>query len=144
MKTYKLNKTKNYIKDNNLVFFFNGINKNSNNGLLTEQKLKTLKLNYYKIFNKTTIKSLKKSIYYSTIPMVYGIIFFIKPHSETQALSVKNISNNLEPLFLTVLALKLNNKIYSAKQIKNNNSFNYKENKLLMSQFLITNLKLHF
>jgi hypothetical protein len=144
MKTYKLNKTKNYIKDNNLIFFFNGINKNSNNWLLTEQKLKTLKLNYYKIFNKTTIKSLKKSIYFSTVPMVYGIIFFIKPHSETQALSVKNVSNNLESLFFTVLALKLNNKVYSAKQIEKNNSFNYKENKLLMSQFCITNLKLHF
>jgi hypothetical protein len=76
--------------------------------------------------------------------MVYGIIFFIKPHSETQALSVKNVSNNLESLFFTVLALKLNNKVYSAKQIEKNNSFNYKENKLLMSQFCITNLKLNF
>jgi hypothetical protein len=144
MKTYKLNRTKNYIKENNLVFFFNGINKNSNHWLLTEQKLKTLKLNYYKIFNKTTIKSLKKSIYFSTTPMIYGIIFFIRPHSETQALSVKNVLNNLESLSLTVLALKLNNKVYSAKQIKNNNSLNYKENKLLMSQFCITGLKLHF
>jgi hypothetical protein len=144
MPTYKLNKTKNYIKSNNLIFFLNGINKNSNDWVITEQKLKTLKLNYYKIFNKTTIKALKNSIYFSTIPMVYGIVFFIKPQTETQTLAVKNVSTNLESLFFTVLALKLNNKVYSAKQLKSNNSFKYKENGLLTAQFYTTNLKLHF
>ena len=144
MKTYKLNRTKNYVKKNNLVLFLNGTNKNANYWLITEQKLKTLKLNYYKIPNKITIKAFKNSIYLNTIPIIYGIVIFIKPHQVVQTLQIKNVSSSLKSLLITVLALKLNSKIYSTKQISSGSSFNYKENKLLMSQFYTTSIKLYF
>jgi hypothetical protein len=42
-----------------------------------------------------------------------------------------------------ILAVKFNNKVYSVAQLKSMNSLNYCENKLLIYQFGITNLKLY-
>jgi hypothetical protein len=66
-KEYKITKTKSYIQTSNLFFFFNGINRNSNDWIIIEQKLKNINFEYYKIFNKTSKKTLENSIYKNVI-----------------------------------------------------------------------------
>ena len=46
-----------------------------------------------------------------------------------------------EPLLFFVIALKINNKIYSETQVQELCSLKYKENKILLHQFSITLLK---
>ena len=79
LKHYKLSKTRKYIKTNNLFFFFNGTNLDSENWIKTEQNLKNLKLNYYKIYNRIAIKTIKNSIYKNIKQIITGVTFFIKP-----------------------------------------------------------------
>jgi hypothetical protein len=140
-KEYKITKTKSYIQTSNLFFFFNGINRNSNDWIIIEQKLKNINFEYYKIFNKTSKKTLENSIYKNVIPTINSITFLIKLRSNTKELSKQILLNNFEPLLFTLLAVKLNNKIYSTTQLKALPSLNYSENKLLLFQFSITNLK---
>ena len=138
-KNYKIAKTKNYIKKNNLFFFFSGINRSSNDWILVEQSLKSVNFNYCKIFNRTAKKTLNNSIYKTIKPTINGITFLIKP--KTNQLSKKILTTSFEPLLFNMLAIKLNNKIYQTTQLNNNYSLNYEDNKILVFKFLITNLK---
>jgi hypothetical protein len=138
-KNYKIIKTKDYMKKNNLFFFFGGVNRNSNDWILVEQSLKNMNFNYYKIFNKTTKKTLTDSIFNTIKPAINGIKFLIKP--KTKQISKQILMTSFEPLLFNMLAIKLNNKIYQATQLKNSYSLNYKDSKLLICQFGIVNLK---
>jgi hypothetical protein len=140
-KDYKTIKTKNYLKNNNLFFIFNGINQNSSNWIKTEQELKNKNFNYYKIVNKTSTKIFKNSIYKSSEPTINSLTFFMKPTFNNTLLS-KKILFNIETFVF--LAIKINNKIYSINQMKYVNSLNYYESKLLLYQFGITNIKSYF
>jgi len=139
-KYYKTTKTKNYLKTNNLFFFFSGINQNSSNWIKTEQGLKNINFDYYKVFNKISTKAFKNSIYKNIEPTINSTTFFIKPTFNNVSLS-KKVLLNLEPfVFLTA---KMNNKIYSFEQIKHVNSLDYQSNKLLLYQFCVTGIKSH-
>lgn len=137
-KDYKIKKTQNYLKTTNLFFIFNGINQNSINWIKTEQELKKINFNYYKIFNKTSTKIFKNSIYKNITPTINSITFFIKPILKNNIIK-KKMFFNMETFFF--LALKMNNKIYSSNQVKYINSLNYYENKLLLYQFGVTHIK---
>ena len=141
-KDFKILKTKNYIKENNLFFFFNSIHQNSNDGIIIEQNLKKFNLNYYKIFNKTSKTTLNNSIYKNSNELINSMTIFIKPISYSIELKKSNLLNCFEPLMFKMLAIKLNNKIYSTSQLKEINTINYKDAKLLLFQFKLTNLKL--
>ena len=143
-KDYKTSKTKQYIKTTKLFFFFTGIDRNSNDWILIEQNLNNLKFNYYKVFNKTATQTLQNSIYNNVKPVINGITFLIKPTSDSELLSKQMLVNNFEPLLFIMLAIKFNNKIHSTKRLKNMNSLEYSENKLLLYQFGLTNLKFYF
>jgi len=143
-KEYKIIKTKNFIKTNNMFFFFNGINQKTYNWIIIEQELNNINFKYYKIFNKTAINTLNASIYQNIKTIINGITFFITPNSNQKSLSKHLLLNKLDPLLLTVLAVKFNNKIYSTKQLKNTYSLNYKNNKLLFYQLGISNLKFYY
>lgn len=140
LKEYKITKTKDYFETNPLFFFFNGINQNSNNWVKTEQKLKNQNLNYYKACNKTSKKIVKNSIYKNLNPTITNITFFIKP-TFNNVLIAKNLFFDLEMFIF--LALKLNNKIYSFKQLKYLNSLDYHNGKILLYQFNLTNTKFY-
>ena len=132
-KDYKTIKTKNYLKTNNLFFFFSGINQNSSNWIKTEQGLKTTNFNYYKVFNKTSTKTFKNSIYKNIEPAINSITFFIKPTLNSVLLSKKMLVNLETFVFL---AVKINNKIYSLEQVKYANSLDYYDNKqIVISKF---------
>jgi len=138
-KNYKIIKTKDYIKKNNLFFFFGGVNRNSNDWILVEQGLKSINFNYYKIFNRTAKKTLNNTIYKTIKPAINGITFLIKP--KAKQLSKQVLISSFEPLLFNMLAIKLNNKIYQTTQLKNNYSLSYSDNKILIFQFGIANLK---
>jgi len=140
-KEYKTLKTKKYLKDNKLFFFFNGINQNSRNWIKTEQGLKNINFNYYKIFNKTSTKIFENSIFQNSKPIISGITFFIKPSENNSLVSKKNLLNLDMFIFL---GLKMNNKIYSPNQIKQIYSLNYYDSKLLLYQFTLTTIKSNF
>jgi hypothetical protein len=140
-KLHNIAKTKTYLKKHNLFFLFNGINTNSLDWLIVEQNLKLTKFNYRKIINKNVSKSLEKSIYNNLSFALTGVLFFVEPNNNVKFLSKKILSNKFESLFFTLLVVKLNNKLYSAKTLKNMNFLNYKDNNLLLFQSLVVNLK---
>lgn len=140
-KIYKLNKNKNYIKTNNLLFFLNGTNIKSNDWIKTEQKLKSDNFNYYKIFNKSILITLNKSIYCNIkSSIIASLVLFVTPKDNNKILN-KKVLTKLELLNFIVLSLNLNNKIYSIITLKKINSFVYYSNKLILYKFLIANLK---
>jgi hypothetical protein len=143
-KIYKTIKTKNFIKTTSLFFFFNSNNKKAIDWINNEKELKNLNFQYYKIFNRIASKTFCNSTFKNIESTINGILFFIKPTTSNNSKIKKQIIfNNFELLMFKLIAVKLNNKIYSVKQIKNNYSLNYKDNKMLLYQFGIVNLKIH-
>ena len=140
-KQFKIEKTKNLIKNNNLFIFLNGINRNSNDWILIEQELKKINFNYYKIFNKTTKKTLNNSIFLNTSSLINSMTFLLKPLVAEQEINKNILLNKIETLIFSLLAIKVNNKIYSKTKLKNLVTLNYKNNKLLLYKFLISNTK---
>jgi hypothetical protein len=144
LKSYKITKTKAYLKKEKFLFLLNNINHNSNSCIIFEQTLKSLCFNYYKTFNKLTNNILKNSIY-KNIHVINGIIFFIKPQPNAKIqIKQQSLINNFEILLFTLLSIKLNNKIYTVLHFKNSNSLEYKENKLALYQFKASRLKIMF
>lgn len=141
-KIYQFKKTKLYLKNNNLLFFSNGINQTSKNWVKIEQGLQKLKLIYYKSYNKLTLKILLTSIFLNFDKIVSGPFFFLKPDQNFfEKYKIISFLENFKSLFFSLLAIKVNNKIYSLLQINNINSFKYKSSIILLYQFLTVNLK---
>ena len=140
LKSYQINKTKQYLKEKSFVFFSIGANQNAQNWIETEQGLNRLKLNYHKTYNNIAIKIARNSIYKNSSNLIASTFFFIEP-SEKRLSSKKNVLSGLNSVLFDVLSIKLNKKIYSVSQLKHMTSFSYKTNMSVMYQFLLTNLK---
>ena len=140
LKSYQINKTKEYFKDKSFLLFSIGANQNAQNWIETEQGLHKLKLNYHKAYNNIAIKIAKNSIYKNSLNLINSTFFFIEPSSK-RLLGKKSLLNGLNSALFNVLSVKLNKKIYAISQSKNMTSFNYKTNVSIMYQFLLTNLK---
>ena len=140
VKDYKIIKIKKYFKTNHLFFFVNGINQSSLDWLSVEQGLKTIKFDYYKVLNRTTVKTLTTSIYNSIKPAINSSTLFIKPKPNEYFLK-QIVLNRLNSLFFELLIIKLNNRIYSVSSLKNTYSLDYIKKKLLLYQFSLTHLK---
>ena len=141
LKNYQILKIKRHLKNNSILLLSSGINKKSNNWVKLEQGLKKINLNYYKPYNKIARKIFKTSIYSNFINLINGPFFLLIPKNET-ILNKKILKKEtLEFFKFRLLALKLNKKIYSTKQIQKLNSFVYKESISIFYQFLIINLK---
>lgn len=144
LKSYKIIKTKTYLKKEKFFFLLNSINHNSNSCIIFEQILKALCFNYYKVFNKLTNNIFKNSIY-TNINVINGVTFFLKPQPNTKIqIKQQSLIRNFEILLFTLLAIKVNNKIYTILHFKNSNSLEYKENKLALYQFKTLHLKVMF
>lgn len=140
LKSYQINKTKQYLKEKSFLLFSIGANQSAQNWIETEQGLYKLKLNYHKVYNNIAIKITKNSIYKNSLNLINSTFFFIEPSSK-QLLTKKILLNGLSSVLFNVLSIKLNKKIYAISQSKNITSFNYKTNVSIMYQFLLTNLK---
>ena len=140
-KKFKIEKTKNFIKKNNFFICFNSINKNTNDWILIEQELKKLNYSYYKVFNATSKLILTHSILCSSSSLINSMSIFLKPISIKKEIN-KNALFKIEALTFSLLAIKLNNKVYSQTQLKKIFSLNYIDNKLILYKFLISNTKI--
>ena len=134
LKTYKSFKIKYYLKKNNLFFLYSTTSLDSKNWLPIEQTLKKSNLNYYRLSNTLATKTIKASIYINFKQFIHSLTMFVCPKSTTP-LKLKNLIN-LEKV-LTLLGIKLNNKIYSISQLKNLISLNYNFNVLQLFQFFV-------
>ena len=140
-KNYQILKIKHHLKNNSILLLSNGTNQKASNWVKLEQGLKSINLNYYKLYNKVTKKVLKTSIYLNFTNLINSPFFLITPKKKT-ILTKKLITKEaLEFLKFRLLAIKLNKKIYSIKQIQKINSFVYKETISVFYQFLLINLK---
>jgi len=141
LKNYKFFKIKHYLKKTHFFFFFNGINLNLKNWILIEQTLKKLKLKFYKIYNALIIKAIKNSIYENIKSLISGLIIILKPNSEN-LLKLKKLLT-INPL-LTLLSIKLNNKLYSIPQLKKIIFLDFKKNAAILYKSLKTYLKIPY
>lgn len=139
-KEYQREKTKQYLKNNNFILLSVNANQKSQNWITLEQGLYKLKLNYYKIYNKTTKKVIKNSTHKNIANMISTTFFFLKPKNN-KILIKTDIFNLLNFISFTLLGIKLNKNIYSTLQSKNIISFHYKKNASILYQCIITNLK---
>ena len=115
-----------YLKKKNFLFFFSGITQNSDIFWISEQKLKTLNFNFYKIFNRIVKKTLITSTFKNVTSLVRTITFFI---DLTAANPQKKYFFNIFKLYpFFMLALRLNNNIYQTKQFKKLHHLHYKNN----------------
>jgi hypothetical protein len=140
LKNYRVLKVKNYIKNCDFFFFFHSAKLKSNEWVIVEQDLKKLKLKYYKVFNGTTLKTVKNSIYTNYSSIVCGIILFIELKFKSTTFELISLKKDLKPLF-ALLSVKLNNKIYSIDQLKGIKTFSYKQNMFNLYQSLDRHLK---
>ena len=141
-KYYKACRMKNYFKNNNLLFFFNGVSKSPNHS--SKQKIKNCNIDLNKTINKILVKALKYSTISLTAPLINGSIFLATPLQKTKIFVKTVLITNIYPLFFYTLAFKLNTKMYSVSVIKNIYSFNYFQNKQLLKQLCTTKMKQQF
>jgi hypothetical protein len=141
LKTYKVFKIKYYLKQNKLFFFYAATSLNLKNWLLIEQTLKKSNLNYYRLSSTLAIKTMKKSIYTNFKQQIHSLTMLVSPKHKIP-LRLKKLTN-LEKA-LTLLSVKLNNKIYSISQLKNLNSLKYNQTVLKLFQFFIIYLTYAF
>lgn len=143
VKNYKILKIKKYFKTNQLFFFISGINCNSINMLSIKQKLKVIGFNYYTILNETSIKILNISIYFTICSTLTGFTFLIKPLQNFFFLK-QTVLNTFNQLFVKLLLIKLNNKLYTTKFFKKTYSLKYTQTKLLLYQFNLALIKSNY
>lgn len=137
LKTYKDFKIKYYLKENKLFFVYTTTSINSKNWLTIEQTLKKYNLNHYRLSNNLAIRTIEVSAYRNYKHFIHSLTMFISSKSKTP-LKLKNLIS-LEKV-LTMLSVKLNNKIYTISQLKNLISLDHNFNILQLFQFFIVYL----
>ena len=144
LKSYQILKLKNYFKNKSLFIVFHCAKLNLKDWMKTEQKLKKLKLSYFKPLNKITVKELKNSIYSNYSSIINGSVLFVSfeagKDSQEMVQNLNELEKSLKPLFVTV-SLKLNNKLYSPQQLSKFQTFGYKENMFKFHKVLNKSLK---
>jgi hypothetical protein len=140
LKTYRRLKIKYYLKTINFFFFFHGASLNNESWIKTEQTLVKNKLKYYRVFNTLMANTLNYSTFKNLTTLLHGPVILI--NSNHQKLTSKKLKN-INPL-INLLCLKLNNKIYSKKQIKNMKELSYIENVSIFHKFMKNLIKMPY
>jgi len=126
LKKFRVLKVKKKLKNSELIFFFNSAKIKSNKWIKIEKQLKKLKLKYSQIFNNTTFKTIKNSIYTNINQLFSGVILLITPAHKSSQIELQTNKKFLDSLFV-LLCIKLNNKVYTTTQLKNLNTLSYKK-----------------
>ena len=143
LKSYKLQKTKNYYKKTPMFFVFNVSNLNSKSWLKIEQVLYAHNLKYYKVYNTLSKKFLEKSIFQNTATLINSSICFVHlDKTKNTSIDVQKIIN-LSSL-MSFLSLRVNNKMYSPQQLNKISSTNYNRNVKVFNNSLKRLLKLPY
>lgn len=137
LNSYKYDKIKTILKKKSFFFFFHSNNFTLKNFKKLQQQLKKKNLKCYKISNNILIKNLCNSKFKNFIPLVNGPIVIIyfksnKPITKNLLLTkILRIHSSLQ-----FLCLKLNNKLYILKQIKNLKDLIYLNNAIIFQKIL--------
>ena len=127
LKAYKLSKIKNYFKEYHFFFIYNTfIQKND---IKITQELKKLNLKSSKLYNTLTKLILKKSIYQKYLSIIRGLVSLMLPKTFINLTTLAILSETV-----TLLGLKINNKIYSKEQISFILKFDYSTNLLNLTK----------
>ena len=126
-KHYKLKKTKIHFKKEPIFLIYTSNNLNSKNNLKFKQTLKKHNLKSFTIKNRLAKKFIKNSIFRNFSVILTGPVCIIKITNSLKTCEhfkdLINLDNSL-----TLIGLKINNKIYSFNQVKNLNLLNYSQN----------------
>lgn len=132
LKSYKYLKIKHYIREINFFFFFHGTSLDNANWIKIEQLLFTHNLRSFRILNKLMINRFMNSLLKSVVTLIHGPIFLLYVTDTNLALKkLESIS-----FWISLLCLKLNNKIYSKEQIKNLKTLSFNKNIHLFYSFV--------
>lgn len=140
-KSYQNIKIKRFLKDNSILLFYNGVNQKAINWVKLEQKLKTINLNYYKVYNKIALTIFNNSIFLNFTNLINGSFFLLTPKNKILLTKKVIKKETIEFLKFSLLSIKFNKKVYSIKQIKKLNLFDYKKTVSIFYQFFLVNLK---
>jgi len=143
LKSYKLQKTKNYFQKKQIFFIYNVSNLNSTSWLKTEQVFHNYNLKYYKVYNTLSKKFLEKSIFKNTTSLINSSICFVHFENTTTTSGDLQKIINLNPL-ISFIGLRLNNKIYSLPQLTRISSISYTKNIKVFNNVLKKLLKLPY
>ena len=123
VKTYKHSALKICFKKFRFFFLYNTIVEKNNFKIL--QELKTLELRHCKLYNTLTIIIMQNSIYQNYTSLINGLVMMVLPKT-TMNLNTLAQFNDI----VTLVGVKINNKIYSIKQINLVIKFNYVKDSL--------------
>lgn len=143
LKSYKLQKTVNYLKKTPLLFIFNISNLNSKSWVKTEQTYYTNNIKYFKICNTLSKKAFEYSIFKNITVILNGSICLIYFNKTTNIPFDLKKFIKLNPSMLLV-GIKLNRKIYSVPQIANIGTLSYNKNIRFFNNSLKQLLKLSY
>ena len=123
-KKYKFNKIKFFLKSKKLILIYHTSNLKLTEWLKTEKKLKKNNLKCYKLNNKLVQKALNKSNLLNFSKILKGPLCFVTINNNK---GLKQHFNNLIKFnkIMLLLAIKLNRKVYSFKQINNLTTLSY-------------------
>ncbi len=110
VKTYKYLTLKTYFKKFRFFFLYNTIIQ-KNNFKIT-QELKKLELKYCKLFNTLTVLIMQNSIYRNYMSLINGLIMIVLPKTLMNLNTLVQFHDIVTPV-----GVKVNNKLYSGKQI---------------------------
>jgi hypothetical protein len=134
VKTYKHTALKICFKKFRFFFLYNTIIQ-KNNFKIT-QELKNLDLKYCKLYNTLTIIILRNSIYRNYTSLINGLVMIVLPKT-TLNLKILAQFNDI----VTLVGVKINNKIYSIKQINLIIKFKYKKDSLNLVKTISLSLR---
>lgn len=132
LNTYKFFRINCYLKNNNLFFIYNGNNLKTENWIKIEQELFKYNLKYFKLYNSLAKKTFKNSIFKNFLQIINGLIIVIS--FKKNLINLKKLINFNK--YLTLLCIRINDNIYSLKQIKNLITFNYKKGIIILFNIL--------
>lgn len=138
---YTIQNIEETIKSISFFLFCNGANKNAKSWLITEQNIKKMNFRSHKVFNSITRKRILKSIHRKVTPIINcaGFIFTTDLNEE---IIIRNIINETQKsIKFAVLAVKLNNKFFSARETKSLLAYKYLDNNLLFFKLKTLSLK---
>ena len=140
LKDYQIFKLKKYFRASELFFLSHSAKSNLERWVPIEQNLKKLKLNCHKTLNSTTTNVFKNSIFHNCSDAISSFVVFINPKFKSTKIEMVALSKGLKPTF-SIVALKLNNKIYSSAQLKDFKYLSYRKNVFNLYKSLDNHLK---
>lgn len=123
VKTYKHLTLKIYFKEFGFFFLYNTIVQKNN--FKIPQELKTLELRHCKLYNTLAIIIMQNSIYRNYTSLINGLVMIVLPKTTMNLNTLVQFNDIVTPV-----GVKINNKIYSIKQINLVIKFKYMKDSL--------------